>query len=99
MCVERPTPSVPSIAMSFPLRSLGFRFVKPSPKYRASTMGAPSWFVIFERLSYELAHNVLLGFDVFHRIHCDELILIDDLLVLRQEGGLEDAEAFGDGQV
>ena len=49
-------------------------------------MGAPSWFVIFERFSYELAHNVLLGFDVFHRIHCDELILIDDLLVLGQDG-------------
>src|SRR4029077_16316907 len=95
MCVERPTPSVPSMAMSFPLRSLGFRYVKPSPKYCASTMGSPSWFVIFERLSHELAHVVLLGFDVFRRIHRDELKLVDDLLVLSQDARLEDAEAFG----
>src|SRR4029077_2724027 len=95
MCVERPTPSVPSMAMSFPLRSLGFRYVKPSPKYCASTMGASSWFVIFERLSYELAHVVLLGFDVFCRIHRDELKLIDDLLVLSQDARLEDAKTFG----
>src|SRR6185436_10552293 len=101
MCVERPTPSVPSMAMSFPLRSLGFRYVKPSPKYCASTMGSPSWFVIFERLSHELAHLVLLGFDVFRRIHRNELKLVDDLLVLGQDIGLKNTEAFGDvlGQV
>src|SRR5262245_9195622 len=95
MCVERPTPSVPSMAISFPLRSLGFRYVKPSPKYCASTMGAPSWFVIFERLSDEPAHLVLLGFDVYCSIHRDELLLIDDLFVLGEDSRLEDAEAFG----
>src|SRR6185295_2978775 len=101
MCVDRPTPSVPSMAISFPLRSLGFRYVKPSPKYCASTMGSPSWFVVLERLSYELAHLVLLRFDIFRRIHRNELKLVDDLLVLGQDVRLEDAEAFGDvrGQV
>src|SRR6185503_12941063 len=94
MCVERPTPSVPSMAMSFPLRSLGFRYVKPSPKYCASTMGAPPWFVIFERLSHEPAHLVLLSFDVYRPIHRDELILIDNFFVLVQDARLEDAEAF-----
>jgi hypothetical protein len=48
-------------------------------------MGAPSWFVIIERRSHELAHLVLLGFDVFRRIYCDELKLIDDLLILGQD--------------
>jgi hypothetical protein len=48
-------------------------------------MGTPSWFVIFERLSHEPAHVVLLGFDVFRRINRDELKLIDDLLVLGQD--------------
>src|ERR1041385_1663948 len=95
MCVERPTPSVPSMAISFPLRSLGFRYVKPSPKYCASTMGPPSWFIVFERLSHELAHLVLLSLDVFRRIHRNELVLIDDLVVLSQDIGLEDAETFG----
>src|SRR4026209_1235279 len=85
MCVERPTPSVPSMAMSFPLRSLGFRYVKPSPKYCASTMGTPPWFVIFERLSHEPAHVVLLGLDIFRGVHLDELKLIDDLVVLVQD--------------
>jgi hypothetical protein len=47
-------------------------------------MGASSWFVIFERLSNEPAHVVLLGFDVSRRVHRDELKLIDDLVVLVQ---------------
>jgi hypothetical protein len=47
-------------------------------------MGAPSWFVIFERLFYEPAHLVLLGFDVFRRVHRDELKFIDDFFVLRE---------------
>src|SRR5262245_54736817 len=83
------------MAISFPLRSLGFRYVKPSPKYCASTMGSPSWFVVFERLSHELAHLVLLSLDVFRRIHRNELELVDDLLVLGQDIRLEDTEAFG----
>src|SRR6185503_12383063 len=99
MCVERPTPSVPSMAMSFPLRSLGFRYVKPSPKYCASTMSTSPWFVIFERLSHEPAHVVLLGFDIFRGVHRDELKLIDDLVVLVQDARLEEAEAFGDIRV
>jgi len=48
-------------------------------------MGAPSWFVIFERLSHEPAHVVLLGLDVFRGVHRDELKLIDDLFVLVQD--------------
>jgi hypothetical protein len=48
-------------------------------------MGTPSWFVIFERLSHEQAHLVLLGLDFFRRIHRNELTLIDDLLVLGQD--------------
>jgi hypothetical protein len=48
-------------------------------------MGAPSWFVILERLSHEPAHVVLLGFDFFRRIDRNELKLIDDLLVLGED--------------
>src|SRR4026207_1249419 len=84
------------MAMSLPLRSLGFRYVKPSPKYRASTMSPPSWFVIFERLSHEPAHVVLLAFDFFTRIDRDEVKLFDDFVVLSQDARLEDVEAFGD---
>ncbi len=38
----------------------------------------------------------MLGFDVFRRIHRDELTLIDDLLVLGQDTRLEQTETFSD---
>ena len=57
-------------------------------------MGAPSWFVIFQRLSHEPAHLVLLGFDVFCRVHRDELKLIDDLLVLGQDASIGRCGSF-----
>jgi hypothetical protein len=48
-------------------------------------MGPPSGFVVFQRLVDETAHTILLIRDVFGRIHRDELILVHDLVVLRQD--------------
>src|SRR5574342_492225 len=93
---ERPTPSVPSMAISLPLRSLGFRYVKPSPKYCASTMGSPSWFIVYQCSLNKAAHLVLLLSDILRRIHRDEVELINDLVILSQDPRLEDAEALRD---
>src|SRR5262245_38486047 len=96
MCVERPTPSVPSMVINLPLRSLGFRYVKPSPKYCASTMGSSSWFIVLQRGLDHQAHLVLLFGNILRRIHRDEAELIDNLVILGQDTRLEDTETFRD---
>src|SRR5262245_42936309 len=96
MFVDRPTPSVPSMAINLPLRSLGFRYVKPSPKYCASTMGSPSWFVVIQGGLNNQAHLILLFGNVLRRIHRNEAELINDLVILGQDARLKDAETLRD---
>src|ERR1043165_4227267 len=102
ICDERPTPSVPSMTINFPLMSERSRYGTSMLRNLEPSLGdvidllslGESRVVIAEFFSNNFPDNVLLFLDGKCRIHDGEFVFRGDLVVLLQDVRLEDAEAF-----
>src|SRR5438045_1905163 len=102
MCVDLPTPSVPSMTMSFPLISLTSRYGSPAPKNVFFLFDIDILLptrpgkrpVILEAFLDNLAHNGLLLLNRQRSIEHGKVAFDRDAVVLLDDLGLEELETF-----
>src|SRR5437667_7866586 len=101
ICVDRPTPSVPSITMSFPFISPTSRYCRPVPKNRFLSdihilllLEIGHGFVIFQLYSNYLANLLLLPLNRGRAVDDGEVEFTRDFIVFVEDFGLEEFEAL-----
>src|SRR6267143_40645 len=101
ICVDRPTPSVPSITMSFPFISLTSTYCRPVPKNRFLSdihilllLEIGHGAVVFQLLSDDLANLLLLPLNRRGAVDDGEVEFTRDLIVLVEDFGLKEFEAL-----
>src|SRR3977135_2323512 len=101
ICVDRPTPSVPSITMSLPFISLTSTYCRPVPKNRFSAdihilllLEIGHGAVIFQFLPDDLTNLLLLPLNRRGAVDDGEVEFARDLIVLFEDFRLKEPEAL-----